>query len=74
MNKRVVVTGTGVISPVGNDVQTYWNSLVSGKCGIDTIKAFPVDELPAKVAGEVKDFNPEDFIEKKDLRKMENIS
>lgn len=61
MNRRVVVTGLGVISPVGNDVQTYWDSLVSGKCGIDTIKAFPVDNLPAKVAGEVKEFNPADY-------------
>ena len=42
---------------MGNDVQTYWDSLVSGKCGIDTIKAFPVEDLPAKVAGEVKDFD-----------------
>ena len=58
MDRRVVVTGTGVISPVGNDVQTYWDSLVTGKCGIDTIKAFPVDDLPSKVAGEVKDFDP----------------
>ena len=58
MNRRVVVTGLGVISPIGNDVQTYWDSLVSGKCGIDTITAFPVDDLPSKVAGEVKDFDP----------------
>ena len=57
MKRRVVVTGLGVVSPVGNDVQTYWDSLVSGKCGIDTIKAFPVEDLPAKVAGEVKDFD-----------------
>ena len=57
MDRRVAVTGLGVISPVGNDVQTYWDSLVTGKCGIDTIKAFPVDDLPSKVAGEVKDFD-----------------
>ena len=49
MNRRVVVTGLGVISPVGNDVQTYWDSLVCGKCGIDTIKAFPIDNLPARL-------------------------
>ena len=58
MDRRVAVTGLGVISPVGNDVQSYWESLVTGKCGIDTIKAFPVDDLPSKVAGEVKDFDP----------------
>ena len=58
MDRRVAVTGLGVISPVGNDVQTYWDSLVTGKCGINTIKSFSVDELPSKVAGEVKDFDP----------------
>ena len=75
MNRRVVVTGLGVISPVGNDVQTYWDSLVSGKCGIDTIKAFPVDNLPAKVAGEVKEFNPADYgIEPAFARKQDRFT
>ena len=58
MERRVAVTGLGIISPVGNDVQTYWDSLVSGKCGIDVIRSFPLDDLPVKVAGEVKDFEP----------------
>ena len=58
MERRVVVTGLGVISPVGNDVQTFWENLVSGKCGIDVIKSIPTDDLPSKVAGEVKDFDP----------------
>ena len=75
MNRRVVVTGLGVISPVGNDVHTYWDSLVSGKCGIDTIKAFPVDNLPAKVAGEVKEFNPADYgIEPAFARKQDRFT
>ena len=75
MNRRVVVTGLGVISPVGNNVDTYWSSLVSGKCGIDTIKAFPVEDLPAKVAGEVKDFNPADYgIEPAFARKQDKFT
>lgn len=75
MERRVVVTGLGVVSPVGNDVQTYWNSLISGKCGIDTIKSFPVDDLPAKVAGEVKDFNPADYdIEPAFARKQDKFT
>ena len=75
MNRRVVVTGIGVISPVGNNVDTYWSSLVSGKCGIDTIKAFPVEDLPAKVAGEVKDFNPADYgIEPAFARKQDKFT
>ena len=75
MERRVVVTGLGVVTPVGNDVQTYWESLVSGKCGIDTIKAFPVDNLPAKVAGEVKDFNPSEYgIEPAFARKQDKFT
>ena len=59
--RRVVVTGTGVISPVGNDVQTYWKNLLDGVCGIDFIKSVPTDDLPVKIAGEVKDFVPADY-------------
>ena len=55
MNRRVVVTGTGIVSPIGNDVPTYWNNLLAGVCGIDLIKSIPTDDLPVKVAGEVKD-------------------
>lgn len=61
MNRRVVVTGMGVITPVGNDVRTYWNSLLDGVCGIDFVKGFSTDDLPVKIAGEVKDFNPADY-------------
>lgn len=61
MNKRVVVTGMGIVCPVGNDIQTYWNNLIEGACGIDLIKSVPTDDLPVKIAGEVKDFNPADY-------------
>lgn len=61
MNRRVVVTGTGVITPVGNDVNTYWKNLLDGVCGIDFIRSIPTDDLPVKIAGEVKDFNPADY-------------
>lgn len=61
MDRRVVVTGLGVISPIGNNIDTYWKNLVAGVCGIDFIKAFPTDELPSKVAGEVKDFDPAEY-------------
>ncbi len=56
--KRVVITGLGAITPVGNNIESFWNSLSEGRCGIDFIKAFSTDDLPVKVAGEVKDFNP----------------
>ena len=61
MNRRVVVTGTGVISPVGNNVETFWKNILDGVCGIDYIKAFPTEDLPVHIAGEVKDFNPAEF-------------
>ena len=59
MDRRVVITGVGVISPVGNNITDFWNNLVAGKCGIDTIKGYDVDSLPVKVAGQIKDFDPE---------------
>lgn len=75
MNRRVVVTGTGVISPIGNDVQTYWNNLLAGVCGIDYIKSIPTEDLPVKIAGEVKDFNPADYeIETSFARKQDKFT
>ncbi|MDR1345121.1 MAG: beta-ketoacyl-ACP synthase II [Bacteroidales bacterium] len=58
--RRVVITGLGVISPVGNDVQTFWNNLKNGCNGIDFIKSQNVDNLTVKIAAEVKNFNPAD--------------
>lgn len=57
--KRVVITGFGVITPIGNDTQTYWNNLINGVNGIDFIKAFPIDDLPVKIAAEIKNFEPQ---------------
>ena len=75
MNRRVVVTGTGVITPVGNNVHTYWNNLLDGVCGIDFIRSIPTDDLPVKIAGEVKDFNPADYgIETSFARKQDKFS
>lgn len=75
MNRRVAVTGLGVISPIGNNVETYWKNLLDGMCGIDFIKAFPTDDLPAKVAGEVKDFCPADYgIEPPFARKQDKFT
>lgn len=75
MNRRVVVTGTGVISPVGNDTVTFWKNILDGVCGIETITSFPVDDLMVKVAAEVKDFNPDDYeIEKPFARKQDRFT
>ncbi len=75
MNRRVVVTGTGAITPVGNDVKTYWKNLLDGVCGIDYITSIPIDDLPVKIAGEVKDFNPADYeIETPFARKQDRFT
>lgn len=70
MEQRVVITGLGVITPVGNNINDFWNNLVAGYCGIDFIKGFEDYELPIHVAGQVKDFNPEENgLEKNDVRR-----
>lgn len=75
MNRRVVVTGTGVITPVGNDVQTYWKNLLDAVCGIEVVTSIPTDDLPVKIAGEVKDFNPADYeIEAPFARKQDKFT
>jgi 3-oxoacyl-[acyl-carrier-protein] synthase II len=69
------VTGVGVVSPIGNDVDTFWKNLCDGVCGIDYIKSFPTDDLQSKVAGEVKDFAPEDYgMEKPFIRKQDKFT
>jgi 3-oxoacyl-[acyl-carrier-protein] synthase II len=65
--KRVVVTGMGVITPLGNDVDTFWNNLKAGKCGIDYITNFDATDYKVKVAAEVKDFEPRDYMDKLDV-------
>lgn len=73
MDKRVVITGMGVISPVGNDVPTFWKNLLDGVCGIEYIEEFSNNNLPVSIAGTVKDFRAEDygmdkpFVRKQDL-------
>lgn len=72
--KRVVVTGLGVISPVGNDVATFWQSLIAGKCGIGPITAFDTTDYKVKIAAEVKDFDPLLYMEKQEARKQDRFS
>ncbi len=71
MDKRVAVTGMGVISCVGNDVSTFWKNISNGVCGIDSITEFPVAGLPVKIAGKIKDFHPENYgMDKPFIRKQ----
>ncbi len=74
MSRRVVVTGLGAISPVGNDVPTMWKNLVDGVCGIETITEFDTSDLKVHIAGTVKKFEPEKYIEKREIRKLDLYS
>ena len=72
--RRVVVTGLGAITPIGNNVEDMWKGVKEGRCGIGPITRYEVGDRKVSLAAEVKEFNPEDFIEKKDLRKMDRYT
>ncbi|MGA9228118.1 MAG: beta-ketoacyl-ACP synthase II [Mesobacillus sp.] len=72
--RRVVVTGIGAVTPLGNDAETTWNNIIEGVSGIGPVTRLNADDFPAKVAAEVKEFNVENFIDKKDARKMDRFT
>ncbi|HPE39504.1 MAG TPA: beta-ketoacyl-ACP synthase II [Bacteroidales bacterium] len=72
--KRVVITGLGALTPIGNDVSTYWDSLLKGVSGANPITRFNTDLYKTKFACEVKDFDPQKFIDRKEVRKMDLVS
>ena len=71
--RRVVITGLGLISPVGNDVETGWANLVAGKSGVGPITRFDASPFPSRIAGEVRDFNPADWMNPKELRHFDTF-
>ncbi len=71
IKRRVVVTGLGLITPLGCGIQKTWEGICKGTSGIDRITSFDASEFPVQIAGEVKDFDPEDFIERKEIKKMD---
>ena len=71
MSRRVVVTGIGAVSPVGNDVQTMWKNMLDGVCGIEEITAFDTSDLKVHIAGTVKGFEPEKYFEKREAKKLD---
>lgn len=74
MKRRVVVTGLGAITPIGNSIESFWNSVKSGKNGIDKITYFDTTDFKVKVAAEVKDFKAEDYIGKKDAKRLDKFT
>lgn len=73
MKQRVVITGLGVMSALGRDLETFWGNLLSGKSGVSAIESFDVSEYPTRIAAEIKDFNPEDYMDKKEARRMDRF-
>jgi 3-oxoacyl-[acyl-carrier-protein] synthase II len=69
--RRVVITGVGLVTPLGIGVEKNWQALLEGRSGIGPVTRFDVSDYPTRIAGEVKDFHPEEFIEKKEIKKMD---
>lgn len=74
MERRVVITGIGAITPIGNNVEDSWNGIKEKKCGIDKITAFDVDTFKCTLAGEVKNYNPTDYFELKQTKRLDRSS
>ncbi|MCL6638016.1 MAG: beta-ketoacyl-ACP synthase II [Alicyclobacillus sp.] len=74
MQRRVVITGLGVVTPIGCDVPTFWANLVAGKSGVSRIDMFDTSEYPTKIAGIVRDFNPEQYIDRKEVRRLDRFT
>lgn len=72
--KRVVVTGMGALTPIGNSVEEFWSAAKAGKCGVDTITKFNTDDLKCHIAAEVKNFDASAFIDKKEVRRMDEYT
>jgi 3-oxoacyl-[acyl-carrier-protein] synthase II len=74
MKRRVVITGVGAVTPLGCNIETTWNNIKNGVSGVGPLTRVNAEEYPAKVAAEIRDFNVEDFIDKKDARKMDRFT
>ncbi|OIU72519.1 beta-ketoacyl-ACP synthase II [Rossellomorea aquimaris] len=72
--KRVVITGLGAVTPLGNDIESTWNGILEGKTGIGPLTRLNADDYPAKVAAELKDFDIEQYVERKEARKMDRFT
>jgi 3-oxoacyl-[acyl-carrier-protein] synthase II len=72
--RRVAVTGLGLISPCGTGVEKSWEALVGGRSGVGPITLFDASRLDCRIAGEVKDFQPEDYIDRREVRRMDRFA
>lgn len=74
MERRVVITGLGAITPIGNNVKQFWEGIKTNKCGIDKITQFDTENYKVKLAAEVKNFNPEEYFDKRSCKRLDRFS
>lgn len=74
MERRVVITGLGAITPIGNNVEEFWNGIKTNKCGIAEITEFDTENYKVKLAGEVKNYNPEEYFDKRSTKRLDKFS
>lgn len=74
MERRVVITGLGAITPIGNNVEEFWNGIKTNKCGIAEITEFDTENYKVKLAGEVKNYNPEEYFDKRSSKRLDKFS
>ena len=74
MERRVVITGIGAITPIGNTADEFWKGIKEGKCGVDEIKSFDTTNFKVKLAAEVKDYDPENYFEKREAKRLDKFS
>lgn len=73
-HRRVVITGMGALAPNGNNVEQYWNALLAGKSGIGPITSYDTEDHSVKIAGELSNFNPEDYLDPREVRRLDRFS
>ncbi len=73
-NRRVVVTGLGIISALGSEINKFWNNLISGKSGVSRIEKFDVDKIASKIAAQVLDFDPKEYMDFKEIKRMDRFA
>ena len=74
MERRVVITGLGALTPIGNNTKDFWEGIKQGKCGIDDIKSFDTTNFKVKLAAELKDFNAEDYFDRREAKRLDKFS
>ena len=74
MDRRVVVTGLGAVTPLGNDVETFWSAVRNSECGIDSISSFDASDYPSQIAGEVRGLDPSQYLDRREASRLDRFA